>query len=269
MFDVHGFEMTILKLLIGVILIVLHLRFTGKQQTTQMTPIDFIGNFILGGIIGGVIYNHAITFAEYASVLLVTFAIVSGLNYLTSKFMPTRAIVMGRAYTIIENGRFTQDALDSPDHQFDPVEFLAEMREKGIFSLSEVDRAQREANGSLTVRKVGEGGLNFLLVSNGQIVSDAMELAHCNEEWLRAELTRAGIDSLDDLFLVELDAFNRLNIVASDGQTISIPASNQAVTEGTTAARFQCVPEGQATPEDTRTDDARPGHHQTASGSDD
>ena len=126
MFDVHGFEMTILKLLIGVILIVLHLRFTGKQQTTQMTPIDFIGNFILGGIIGGVIYNHAITFAEYASVLLVTFAIVSGLNYLTSKFMPTRAIVMGRAHTIIENGRFTQDALDSPDHQFDPVEFLAE-----------------------------------------------------------------------------------------------------------------------------------------------
>jgi len=136
LFDVHGFEMTILKLLIGVILIVLHLRFTGKQQTTQMTPIDFIGNFILGGIIGGVIYNHAITFAEYASVLLVTFAIVSGLNYLTSKFMPTRAIVMGRAHTIIENGRFTQDALDSPDHQFDPVEFLAEMREKDIFSLS-------------------------------------------------------------------------------------------------------------------------------------
>ena len=52
-------------------------------------------------------------------------------------------------------------------------------------------------------------------MSNGQIVSDAMELAHCDEEWLRAELTRAGIDSLDDLFLVELDAFNRLNIVGS------------------------------------------------------
>lgn len=96
-----------------------------------------------------------------------------------------------------------------------------------------------------------------------------MELAPCDEEWLRAELTRAGIDSLDDLFLVELDAFNRLNIVASDGQTTSIPASHRAVTEGTTAARFQCVPECQATPEDTRTDDARPGHHQTASGSDD
>ena len=43
MFDFHGFEMTVFKLLIGVILIVLHLRLTGKQQTTQMTPITLLG----------------------------------------------------------------------------------------------------------------------------------------------------------------------------------------------------------------------------------
>ena len=110
--------MTVFKLLIGVILIVLHLRLTGKQQTVQMTSIDFIGNSILGGIIGGVIH---ISFAEYISVLLVTFAIVSGLNYLMSTFMSTRSLVMGKAYTIIEGGRFTQDALDSPDQKLDPV----------------------------------------------------------------------------------------------------------------------------------------------------
>lgn len=152
MFDLHGFEMTVFKLLIGVILIVLHLRLTGKQQTVQMTPIDFIGNFILGGIIGGVIYNHAISFTEYVSVLLVTFAIVSGLNYLISKFMSTRSLVMGKAYTIIEGGRFAQDALNSPDQKLDPVEFLAELRGMGVFSLSELALVQREANGSLTVR---------------------------------------------------------------------------------------------------------------------
>ena len=97
MFDIHGFEMTVFKLLIGVTLIVLHLRLTCKQQTVQLTPIDFIGNFILGGIIGGVIYNQAFSFAEYISFLLVTFGIISGLNYLTSKFMSTRSLVMGKA----------------------------------------------------------------------------------------------------------------------------------------------------------------------------
>ena len=60
---------------------------------------------------------------------------------------------MGKAYRIIENGRFTEDVLTSEDNKIDPVELLAELRGMGIFSLSEVHFLQREANGSLTVRK--------------------------------------------------------------------------------------------------------------------
>ena len=189
MFDVHGFEMTIFKLLIGIILIVLHLRLTGKQQTTQMTPIDFIGNFILGGIIGGVIYNHAISFAEYVSFLLVAFAIISGLNYAMSK--------------------------------------------------------------------VGEGGVNHLLVSNGQVVADNLELAGHSEEWLRGELEQAGITDLDGLFLVELDAADRLNIVNQEGQTTSVRISGSNAQEVTTVTEFQAPQERSATLEDVIPEDAR------------
>ena len=245
MFDIHGFEMTVFKLLIGVTLIVLHLRLTGKQRTVQLTPIDFIGNFILGGIIGGVIYNHAISFAEYISFLLVTFGIISGLNYLTSKFMSTRSLVMGKAYTIIEDGRFTQDALDNTDNKLDPVEFLAELRGMGIFSLSDISLVQREANGSLTVRRKGEGGVNYVLVSNGQVVTDNLELAHRDEEWLRAELSSAGTGEVEDLFVVELDADNRLNIVDRAGNTTALTVSDPALTEVTTVTEFQ-NPDSQA-----------------------
>ena len=259
MFDVHGFEMTVFKLLIGIILIVLHLRLTGKQQTTQLTPIDFIGNFILGGVIGGVIYNHAISFAEYISFLLVTFGIISGLNYLTSKFMSTRSLVMGKAYTIIEGGRFSQDALDSSDHKLDPVEFLAELRGMGIFSLSDISLAQREANGSLTVRRKGEGGVNYVLVSSGQVVTDNLELAGHSEEWLRGELEQAGITDLVDLFLVELDAADRLNIVDQEGQTTSVRISDPKAVAVTTVTEFQAPHEQSATLEDVIPEDAREG----------
>ena len=257
MFDVHGFEMTIFKLLIGIILIVLHLRLTGKQQTTQMTPIDFIGNFILGGIIGGVIYNHAISFAEYVSFLLVAFAIISGLNYAMSKFMPTRSLVMGKATSIIEDGRFTEDVLTSEDNKIDPVELLAELRGMGIFSLREVALAQREANGALTIRKVGEGGVNHLLVSNGQVVADNLELAGHSEEWLRGELEQAGITDLDGLFLVELDAAGQLNIVDQEGQTTSVRISDSNAQEVTTVTEFQAPQERSATLEDVIPEDAR------------
>ena len=262
MFDVHGFEMTVFKLLIGIILIVLHLRLTGKQQTVQMTPIDFIGNFILGGTIGGVIYNHAISFTEYISALLVTFGIISSLNYLTSKFMPTRSLVMGKAFTIIEGGRFTQDALDNTDHKLDPVEFLAELRGMGIFSLHDLQLVQREANGSLTVRRKGEGGVNYVLVSNGQVVTDNLELAHRDEEWLRHEISQAGVGELESIFIVELTPDNRLNIVDESGNTTAMNISDPAVNVVTTVTEFQ-NPDSQApTLEDFAgdgTDKATPG----------
>lgn len=237
--------MTVFKLLIGVTLIVLHLRLTGKQQTVQLTPINFIGNFILGGIIGGVIYNQVFSFAEDISFLLVTFGIISGLNYLTSKFMSTRSLVMGQAYTIIEGGRFTQDALDNTDHKLDPVEFLAELRGMGIFSLSDISRAQREANGSLTVRRKGEGGVNYVLVSSGQVVTDNLKLAHRDEQWLRTELSSAGVGEVEDFFVVELHADNRLNIVAQTGNTTAMTVSDPAVHEVTTVTEFQ-NPDSQA-----------------------
>jgi len=256
MFDIHGFEMTVFKLLIGVTLIVLHLRLTGKQQTVQLTPIDFIGNFILGGIIGGVIYNQAFSFAEYISFLLVTFGIISGLNYLTSKFMSTRSLVMGKAYRIIEGGRFTHDALDSSDHKLDPVEFLAELRGMGIFSLSDISLAQREANGSLTVRRMNEGDVNYLLVSNGHIVSENMKLAGRSEEWLRDELKQAG--ALENLFLVELDAHRHLTIVDQSGLTTSSAISDAAVDEVTTVTEFDDPGTQTATLEDFIPADAQP-----------
>ena len=256
MFDFHGFEMTVFKLLIGIILIVLHLRLTGKQQTVQMTPIDFIGNFILGGTIGGVIYNHTISFAEYISILIVTLAIISGLNYLTSKFMATRSLVMGKAYTIIEGGRFTRDALDNTDHKLDPVEFLAELRGMGIFSLHDLQLVQREANGSLTVRRKGEGGVNYVLVSNGEIVADNLNLAHRDEDWLRHEISQAGVGELESIFIVELTPDNRLNIVDESGNTTAMKVSDPAVNIVTSVAEFQNPETTTATLEDFSADKA-------------
>ena len=256
MFDFHGFEITVFKLLIGIILIVLYLRLTGKQQTAQLTPIDFIGNFILGGTIGGVIYNHTISFAEYISVLIVTLAIVSGLNYLTSKFMATRSLVMGKAYTIIEGGRFTQSALDDTDHKLDPVELLAELRGMGIFSLHDLQLVQREANGSLTVRRKGEGGVNYVLVSNGQIVADNLNLAHRDEDWLRHEISQAGVGELENIFLVELTPDNRLNIVDESGNTTAMNISDPAVNVVTTVTEFQNPETTTATLEDFAADKA-------------
>ena len=43
---------TFSKILVGFVVIIIYLKLSNKSQVSELTPIDFIGNFIIGGIIG-------------------------------------------------------------------------------------------------------------------------------------------------------------------------------------------------------------------------
>ena len=58
-----------IKLAVGLIGFLWVLRTTNRCQLAQMTPVDLIGNFVMGGIIGGVIYNQDITTVQFIIVL--------------------------------------------------------------------------------------------------------------------------------------------------------------------------------------------------------
>ena len=42
----------LLKFVIGFVIVITHLNLSGKTQLSQMTPVDFIGNFVLGALLG-------------------------------------------------------------------------------------------------------------------------------------------------------------------------------------------------------------------------
>ena len=184
--DAHS----IYRLFIGIVIISVHLTLTKKQSLTQFTSIDFIGNFILGGIIGGIIYNHSVSTFSYVVLLLATVGMISLFNFIASRFMPARQIVKGKVMTIINRGHFVIDSLDD--------EF-----------------AQYESNGSLTVIKKGDGSLSYVLVSKGQIVQDQLEASGQSEEWLTRELEQQGIE-LEDIFFAELEVREKIYIVMND-----------------------------------------------------
>ena len=46
-----------LKLLLGLVSLVLIINKSGKGNLAPSTPMDQVQNYVLGGIIGGVIYN--------------------------------------------------------------------------------------------------------------------------------------------------------------------------------------------------------------------
>ena len=47
----------IIKIIIGMSGVIFFLRISGKTQMAQLTPLDSVNAFVLGALIGGVIYN--------------------------------------------------------------------------------------------------------------------------------------------------------------------------------------------------------------------
>ena len=54
-----------IKLTIGFTALLIYMNINGKGQLAPVTATDQIGNYVLGGIIGGVIYNPAITIVQF------------------------------------------------------------------------------------------------------------------------------------------------------------------------------------------------------------
>ena len=54
------FEIAV-KLLTGMIGILVFLRIAGKAQMAQLTPLDTVSAFVIGALVGGVLYNPDMT----------------------------------------------------------------------------------------------------------------------------------------------------------------------------------------------------------------
>ena len=66
-----NFLTILIKLALGLISLVFVINVTGKGNLAPSSAVDQIQNFVLGGIIGGVIYNSSITILQYIVILLV------------------------------------------------------------------------------------------------------------------------------------------------------------------------------------------------------
>jgi len=65
-----NFITILIKLALGLISLVFVINVTGKGNLAPSSAVDQIQNFVLGGIIGGVIYNSSITILQYIVILL-------------------------------------------------------------------------------------------------------------------------------------------------------------------------------------------------------
>lgn len=197
----NPFLLVAIKLLIGFLALVLIINITGKGNLAPSSAGDQVVNYVLGGIVGGVIYNNSIKIYEFIVILGIWCLLVLGLKWVKNHNVKAKQLIDGKAHIIIDDGKILIENCKKAGLCAHDVAF--KLRTNGIFSSDDVKRAIVEQNGQLIIIRSGEENPKFPIITDGQVQHDILSVIGKDEKWLLEELKKRGIEKYSDVFLGE------------------------------------------------------------------
>ena len=190
-----------MKFLLGLLAMVTIINMTGKGNLAPTSAMEQIMNYVLGGIIGGVIYSRDVRIWQFAIVLIIWFVLVYGMRRLKSRSHLLQHLLDGTPTVVIVNGQV--DVAACKRAKITAQELTLKLRLHNVFNIRKVKRAVVEQNGQLLLVMAGEENLKYPLLTDGVAQSNVLEAIDKDVKWLREELAKQGYDDLSKLFLVD------------------------------------------------------------------
>lgn len=190
-----------IKLAIGLLSLVMVINLTGKGNLAPSSAVDQIQNFVLGGIIGGMIYNESISILQYITILMIWFCLVLSLRWLKTNLRFFKKYVDGEPVTIIRRGEIDVEACRKAGLTAHDIMF--KLRNNNIFSIREVKQAVLEQNGQLLVVQSGEENPRYPLITDGMVQENTLEAIGKTQDWLEERLREMGFGEISNIFLAE------------------------------------------------------------------
>lgn len=142
-----------IKLLVGMLGVIFFLRISGKTQMAQLTPLDSVNSFVLGALVGGVIYNPDTPVWYLVFAFAVWTAANVSLRYLM-RFHRIRRAIKGDSVMLVRDRRLVMREFRRNGLEME--QFRTMLRENGIFSMFDVDDVRFETNGRITISRRNE-----------------------------------------------------------------------------------------------------------------
>ena len=203
-----------LKLITGMIGILVFLRIAGKGQMAQITPLDTVSAFVIGALVGGVLYNPDMSMWH----ILFALAVWTGFNMLVRfamRSLKLRHFIKGESEVLVRNGVINFKAFKRNSLEMEQFRLL--LRQKGIFSMFDVEDVLFETNGAVTVLSPGKLAESHLLVNNGAIVEKGLLRCNKTRSWVLHNIKNNGSDGPHDLFCMEWTPHRGFYFVTYDG----------------------------------------------------
>ena len=199
-----------IKLALGLISLVFVINVTGKGNLAPSSAVDQVQNFVLGGLLGGIIYNSSISLLQYVVILIIWTILILLLKWLNTNVLVIKQLIDGKPVLIIKNGKLDPEACRSKG--LSASEVALKLRSQGVFQLKDVKRAVIEQNGQFIIVRMGDENPKYPIITDGVIQTEILDTIGKSEEWLMAKLEEEGYDNVADIFIAEYDK-GQINVV--------------------------------------------------------
>ena len=204
-----------LKLITGMIGILVFLRIAGKAQMAQITPLDTVSAFVIGALVGGVLYNPDMSMWHILFALTV-WTLFNMLIRFAMRSARLRHFIKGESVFLVKDGavnfkNFKRNSLEME-------QFRLLLRQKGIFSMFDAEDVIFETNGAVTVLPPNHTAPSFLLVNNGAIIESTLDQCNRSKTWVLSNIVHNGFESPSELFCMEWTPRKGFYFVTYEGE---------------------------------------------------
>ena len=191
----------IFKCFLFYMVIIIALRIMGKREVGELSVFDIVIYLVMSELLALSISNpKESVFKSLVPIFTLAFLqIIISVILLKSKKL--RDIFDGKAVIIIHDGQINQKTMKKERYSIDDL--MSQIRDKDLCSPEEVAFAILENNGNLSVlpKKTCKVRHPDPLISDGKINKEALMEIEKDEEWLRKELQKEGVNGIEEVFL--------------------------------------------------------------------
>ncbi|MDO7787659.1 DUF421 domain-containing protein [Desulforamulus aquiferis] len=206
------------KSIVVFIMLVVFSRIIGKKLLSQLTFFDFTIGILIGTITGTFVTTEVKGLMVLLSPVILTLLVVM-VAFLTVKSMPVRKLLEGEPVVVIQNGKIMEKGMLRLRYHLDDLEM--QLREKGIFNITEVEFAVMEPHGYLSVLKKSQHlpvtmkdigkptqykGMATEIIKDGDVFEQNLRQNNLTFAWLYEELRKRNIEKLSDVTYASLES---------------------------------------------------------------
>ncbi len=213
----------IVRTLILFAVVVIGLRLMGKRQVGKLQPYELVIVIMLSALAAIPMENTGVPLLSGLFPIFTLIVAQVAMSYLSLRSERARGIICGTPSVLVENGKIVEEELARIRYNINDL--LEQLRAKNMPNIADVEFAILETSGELSVIPKSQKrpvvpedlnlptkyeGLPVTLIIDGYVFKKNLARVNLNEEWLRSELGKFGIQSFRDVLFAHLDTEGKL-----------------------------------------------------------